>query len=201
MEQHTRHQDLDNSQWERLSALQDGECTRDETALLTRQWVRDTELQAQWHAYHMIGDTLRSEDLSGQGCDAAFLQKLRIRLADEPVMLAPEPLAQARLRVRWHIPVGAAAAVLALAGTAWLLPELQPTASSTLAAGKNMPASFQALSAASASITPRNDDALMAGGSAQFNRYLSAHQQFQSAAAIAPVTGYMRHANFDASAR
>ena len=47
-----------------------------------------------WHAYHLIGDVLRSDDLaSAPGRDAAFLQRLSARLDDEPAVLAPEPLA------------------------------------------------------------------------------------------------------------
>ena len=45
-----------------------------------------------WHAYQLIGDVLRSEDLAAEpAADEAFLVALRARLADEPVVLAPQP--------------------------------------------------------------------------------------------------------------
>jgi sigma-E factor negative regulatory protein RseA len=67
---------------------------------------------------------LRSDDLAVQPArDAAFLQALRARLADEPVVLAPAPLpaqppapAAARRRHAWVTPAAVAAGFMAVAG-------------------------------------------------------------------------------------
>jgi sigma-E factor negative regulatory protein RseA len=75
---------------EELSALADGELDGECVARACAQWRSDPEARATWHAYQLIGDVLRSEDLASQsGRDAAFLMGLRGRLAAEPVVLAP----------------------------------------------------------------------------------------------------------------
>ena len=75
-----------------LSSLMDGELTADDAAEACQLWRQDAQARSDWHAYHLIGDVLRSDDLaSAPAHDAAFLQALRQRLADEPVPLAPQP--------------------------------------------------------------------------------------------------------------
>ena len=75
---------------ERLSALADGELDDFAVASGCAHWRDDAKARAAWHAYHLIGDVLRSDDLAaGSARDAAFLRALRLRLADEPVVLAP----------------------------------------------------------------------------------------------------------------
>lgn len=107
---------------ERLSALADGEADPGAPAWASDVWRSDASMRDRWHAYHQIGDVLRSDDL---GCDAghdeAFLQAFRARLADEPVVMAPSlavpavpvPVAGAsRVRRRWRT-LSASAAVAA----------------------------------------------------------------------------------------
>ena len=79
---------------ERLSALVDGELDGDAAAQACTHWRESGSSRASWHAYHLIGDVLRSDDLASDPArDTAFLMALRVRLADEPVVLAPQPLA------------------------------------------------------------------------------------------------------------
>src|SRR5689334_13843162 len=73
-----------------LSALADGDATR-----AFQAWRDDPDARAAWHSYQLIGDVLRSEDLACEPeADQAFLVALRARLADEPVVLAPQPRAE-----------------------------------------------------------------------------------------------------------
>jgi sigma-E factor negative regulatory protein RseA len=103
------------TQGEKLSSLIDGELRVDEVEQACRQWRTDADLRRDWHAYHLIGDVLRSEDLSASpGGDAAFLQALRVRLAAEPVPLAPKPLPRADKPRRWLTPVAVAAGFAAV---------------------------------------------------------------------------------------
>lgn len=75
---------------EDLSALADGEV--EDVAALCAHWQRNDRVRAAWHAYHLIGDVLRSDDLAAvPSRDAAFLARLQTRLAEEPVVLAPAP--------------------------------------------------------------------------------------------------------------
>ena len=79
-----------------LSALMDGELDASAVGRACGQWRDDEETRANWHAYHLIGDVLRSDDLvSDPAHDAAFLAAFRQRLAQEPVVLAPASLAAA----------------------------------------------------------------------------------------------------------
>jgi sigma-E factor negative regulatory protein RseA len=97
-----------------LSALVDGEAEGAEHAC--NRWRDDEHLRRDWHAYQLIGDVMRSEDLAAPaGRDAAFLAGVRARLAAEPVVLAPQPVA-ARRRQPWLLPVAAAAGFVVVAG-------------------------------------------------------------------------------------
>ena len=78
---------------EELSALLDGELVDARVAAVCHDWRECAPSRAAWHAYHLIGDTLRSDDLGTEPArDAAFLEALRARLADEPVVMAPKRL-------------------------------------------------------------------------------------------------------------
>ena len=81
---------------ESLSALIDGELDAGLATAACAAWRESGSTRSTWHAYHLIGDVLRSEDLaSTPQRDAAFLARLKVRLADEPVVLAPQPLERA----------------------------------------------------------------------------------------------------------
>lgn len=114
-------------QW--LSDLADGRLEAHALADACGRWESDVEARRTWHAYQLIGDVLRSDDLARPASgDAAFLQALRQRLADEPVVLAPSPTplpaaserrppARARgHRPLWLVPMAAAAGFVAVAG-------------------------------------------------------------------------------------
>lgn len=87
-------EEVNGSAHERLSALLDGELDAGAVGQACVQWRESAESRATWHAYRLIGDVLRSDDLAGDPArDAGFLGALRARLAAEPVVLAPRPLA------------------------------------------------------------------------------------------------------------
>lgn len=80
---------------ERLSALADGELDAAEVMRACASWRDESEARSTWHAYQLIGDVLRSDDLAtGSARDAAFLAGLRERLAREPIVLAPQTLTE-----------------------------------------------------------------------------------------------------------
>jgi sigma-E factor negative regulatory protein RseA len=100
--------------------------------LASRLWREDPEARQAWHTYQLIGDVMRSDELARPAAhDAAFLARLRQRLASEPVLLAPvaaePPAASAATSthdtrgtrpapLRWLMPVAAAAGVAVVAG-------------------------------------------------------------------------------------
>jgi sigma-E factor negative regulatory protein RseA len=117
---------------ERISALLDGELERGAVPQACAHWRESAESRATWHAYHLIGDVLRSDDLACHPArDASFLANLRARLAEEPVVLAPQALTAppvdaasspqlvrtvAPRRRSWLAPAAAAAGFVAVAG-------------------------------------------------------------------------------------
>ncbi|EHR72902.1 negative regulator of sigma E activity [Burkholderiales bacterium JOSHI_001] len=104
-----------------LSALADGQALPHEVAAACQAWRDDERQRERWHAYHLIGDSLRSQELaSAPQRDEAFLAALRQRLAAEPVVLAPAAAAPAatpaRRRMGWQAPAAVAAGFVAVAG-------------------------------------------------------------------------------------
>jgi sigma-E factor negative regulatory protein RseA len=112
-----------------LSALADGDATDSEAARAFQAWRDELDARESWHAYQLIGDVLRSEDLATEpAADESFLVALRARLASEPVVLAPQPRVDVEFEVRpavanaparsrrWQGPVAMAAGFLAVIG-------------------------------------------------------------------------------------
>lgn len=73
-----------------LSALADGQAHSDEVARACGAWRHQSDARATWHAYHLIGEAMRSPDQVAASDSAAFLQCMRARLAEEPVVLSPQ---------------------------------------------------------------------------------------------------------------
>lgn len=73
-----------------LSALADGQASADEASLASSAWRLQPQARATWHAYHLIGEVMRSPDAQEASDSAAFLQRMRARLAEEPVVLSPQ---------------------------------------------------------------------------------------------------------------
>ena len=100
-------------------------------------WRADAQARSDWHAWHLVGDVLRSEELgSAPGRDEAFLHALRERLRAEPAVLAPRPSdgpAPAAAR-RWRAPLAAAAGVAAVAVVVLSLQSITAEAPSMVAA-------------------------------------------------------------------
>lgn len=190
MDPRAQRDDSSQTDLEHLSALIDGECSAAEATAFARRWSAESAVQRHWDTYHLIGDALRSDDLCRHPQGTDFMHRLRERLAAEPVVVAPAPLPRPAVRrLRWMRPVSAAAGVMAVAGSVWLLPVRQSGVqdAATLAS---------APSAAPAVVAPK-PAAVATRPAAEWDRYLAAHQQFQSGAAVVPVSGYLRHADHD----
>ena len=200
-------------QAEPLSALVDGELPDAEVAPLCAAWRNDAELRRRWHAYQLIGDVLRSDDLAGDPAhDAAFVAQLRSRLAAEPVVLAPQALPRpARRRWGWRAPSAVAAGFAAVAGTVFVLqrPMLQPEPIAVAApaapvavvpvAAAPASASRPTVEVAAESPTVISNPTIIRD--ARLDRYLSAHKQFAGSSALGAPSGYLRAATVDGAPR
>ncbi len=198
---------------ERLSALVDGEVAADEVKQACLAWRGDAKARQDWHAYQLIGDVLRSDDLaSAPGCDEAFLQALRARLADEPVVLAPQPaktlpMAAGRSLRRWRSGVAVAAGFVAVAGVLVALqgpssgdnaPAVAQAPAVPLAAAGPMGPVLPALARADGAEPSTEAATLVTDGQlirdARLDRYLAAHQRFAGASALGVPSAFLRSA-------
>jgi sigma-E factor negative regulatory protein RseA len=177
--------DANDPRW-LLSALADGEADAAELGRGCAAWsAGDAAARECWHAYHLIGDVLRSENLvSLPRHDRAFLERLSLRLDAEPAVLSPQPL-QAAVPARrrgWALPMAMAAGVMALATVLVVAvgPGGGPPAP-TLAAAPAAPTVI----AAAASAAPPVAEVAPPGGrivrDAQLDRYLRAHRDYATA--------------------
>ncbi|WP_169516931.1 sigma-E factor negative regulatory protein [Azohydromonas australica] len=188
-----------------LSSLMDGELDDAAAARLAEDCRHDPRLRAAWHSYHLIGDVMRSQDLAQPpGHDSAFVLRLRERLAAEPVLLAPAPVAMPeRRRRRLPSRAWAASAVAAGAmavGGVLVLTRLQPLESSPAAAvlaqapqtAPQQPAGAATVAAqepAPAAVAQADDRLLR---DARLDRYLVAHKQWGSSFAMpVPVAAHV----------
>jgi sigma-E factor negative regulatory protein RseA len=169
----------------RLSALMDGDADRAGAADACAEWRADAAARDAWHAYHLIGDVLRSEDLAhAVSRDETFLTALRARLAAEPVVLAPQaPVRRKTPRSVWLAPAAAAAGVMAVAGVLVVTRVAAPGAGSA----DRMLAT--AGTATATTVPVRGDgDFIVADGKlirdARLERYLAAHKQYGGNSAV-----------------
>jgi sigma-E factor negative regulatory protein RseA len=216
---------------ERLSALVDGELDAVAVVQACAAWREDGDARIAWHAYQLIGDVLRSEDLANAPRrDVALLQRLRAQLADEPVVLAPQPLPhgepamQAHARRRsWIAPAAMAAGFAAVAGVLVLTraPGVPSSGAPDTAVANLAPPAAAAPStsagpalAAATTVAPPQPQAvvvtsepqpLVANGKlirdARLDRYLAAHKQFAGSSALGVPSAFLRSATADASDR
>ncbi len=147
---------------EALSALMDGDADDGTVARACAVWRTEAQVRADWHAYHVIGDVLRTADQcpSSRG-DAAFIEGLRRRLEREPVIMAPAAVdarlspvvadvavtAVAARRGAWRAPMAAAAGVAAVATVVFLMRPGLPDAQAPLVATAPPPVSVPVQSA------------------------------------------------------
>ena len=93
-----------------LSDLADGRAGSGQARALAAAWKGSPALRRDWHAIHLIGDTLRSAELAQEARPAAdFLAEFRGRLAAEPVPIRP------RQWQAWLAPLAVAASFVVVA--------------------------------------------------------------------------------------
>jgi sigma-E factor negative regulatory protein RseA len=195
---------------EEISALIDGELGPDGVARACVSWRSDARSRQTWHAYHLIGDVLRSDDLASRPArDADFLNRLRERLAEEPVVLAPAALPSAptapamggrRALRHWRAGAAVAAGFVAVAGVLVVMRSPAPQPAPELArAPVSAPVVPVAADAGVEQAAYVTDGRVMRD--ARLDRYLAAHQQFAGASALGVPSAFLRSATADASKR
>jgi sigma-E factor negative regulatory protein RseA len=213
----------DVTRLEQLSALVDGELDDAATALSCAHWRDDAAVRATWHAYHVIGDVLRSDDLASDPArDAEFVRCLRGRLAAEPAVLAPGPVLRERgssaasvpLRgAWWKVSAAVAAGFVAVAGVFMLTRGVEPGSSgdtaiaradapamlASMALGAQRADASTALDAAAGVPVPVSDRSLIRD--ARLDAYLAAHKQFAGSSALGVPSAFLRSVTVEAPRR
>lgn len=193
---------MDDNEW--ISALADGQLQGDEFARAVKAACADRATLATWHAYHVIGDVIRSGDVARTGAAQPFLDKLSARLAQEP---RPQPVVVPMMAVqqgwsskvaandssmRWKLLAGVAS-VAAVAAVGWSVvgaggaSAVQPQ----FAAAPQQPA---------APVLARSEAGLMIRD-ARLDELLAAHRQFGGASALQMPAGFVRNATFEGPSR
>lgn len=150
---------------ERISQLMDGELDDDEAQRLLAS-LRRPDAQHEWHAYHLIGDTLRDDSSS---VSAGFMERFSARLAEEPTVLAPHRLPRRSPRT---IALSAAASVAAVGLVVWAVAQTGAV---------NAPAELIVAKAPQPGLV-----------SASVNPYLLAHQEHSPSVAMQGMATYIR---------
>jgi sigma-E factor negative regulatory protein RseA len=207
---------------ERLSALVDGETDGAASDAACAGWKADAEVRRTWHAWQLIGDVLRSEDLASSAArDQRFLVALRVRLATEPVILAPAALLPVpesthvgrraslshRVAGRWMLPSAIAAGFMLVLGTfAVLRPIGSPAnpATTVAQAGAGVEAASPLREVSIRESSAPTSAAAVNGKlirDARLDRYLAAHKQFAGTSALGVPSAFLRSATVDAEPR
>ena len=159
---------------------------------------RGDAARADWHAWHVAGDVLRSADLAACRHGAAFTACVMQRIGQEaqpPIAATALPPAQpAANDRRWKLAAGLAsfAAAAAIGWNFWSLsgsaagPQLAQTAPATQVAAQ------AAAPAAYAVGTPQG--AMLRDS--RLDEFLAAHRQAAGASALGQTQGFLRNATF-----
>jgi sigma-E factor negative regulatory protein RseA len=202
-----------------VSALADGQLQGEEFAR-TVEWVaEDKAARLSWHAYHLVGDVMRSGEAMVGARELDFSQQLKLRLQQE-MPLAPAP-GSADLPLHHPLAAGADDSGQAVQGAAndysfrWKL--LAGVASLMVVGfvgwqvggeqrGAGQLVQVQLQKGSSAIVSPRvvtvdaGDPQLMVRDP-QLDALLAAHRQSGGGSALAMSTGFLRNAAFEGAGR
>lgn len=206
---------------ELVSALADGRLRGEEFAS-TVEWLgRDDEARLTWHAYHLVGDVLRSGETMVSARDAVFLQDLKHRMRRE-IPLAPHleaanlvaayPLSAEANTIqrsdnkvaneagsRWKLLVGAASLV-AVAVIGWRVAGLDDQRAAVQLA--QLPAqAVPSPIALQQTSTGKDDPAQAMIRDPQLDALLAAHRQSGGTSALQMSAGFLRNATFEGASR
>lgn len=203
--------------FELLSALKDGELSRDELPLLLSQngsTAFESETGCEWNAYQLIGEVLRSPSTACAGADAEFLSKVKLQLAREQPLCANQSLPVTELAVhrphvvvsrpitprsaandgnfRWKLAAGFAGLV-AVGAIGWNTLSLLPT---TAGSGIAATSSTTTVTASGQQVLVQSAQGVMVRD-ARLQELLAAHRQLGGASALQAPSGFLRNATLE----
>jgi sigma-E factor negative regulatory protein RseA len=191
---------------EMVSALADGELRGDAFARAVEAAAGDNDARAAWHAYHLIGDVLRSGELGAGSEPGRFLTRLQARLREEPqiavvstgsaqaVQAAVETSRPAQRAAandgdfRWKVLAGVAS-LTAIGTVAWSLSGAPAGSGTAQLARVEAPA---VLANTQRGVMIRD---------ARLDELLATHRQMGGASVLPAPAGFLRNAAFEGPAR
>ena len=202
--------ELNTTQDENLSALMDGELQGYKLQSAITAVLSDPYARSAWHAYHVLGDVLRSEELSRAAQDLQFLTKLEVRLAQEPLPLRIADVIQipnlqpqgrdlqsANGPIFWRVLAGVAcSALVAVIGVSVWSPAASPT--STSMAIMTAPATVSLAQSVPLDIAVGSNGMIR---DPRLDQLLSAHQQLGGHSALQMPSGFLRNATYEGAGR
>ena len=203
---------------ELVSALADGQL-RGESFARAVEWVSETEdARLTWHAYHIVGDVLRSGEAVSVERDVAFMQRLKLGLRQElpsvPQDIAIDLIASHAIPAgtrglndlneraanessyRWKLLAGLASlAMVSMIGWQALGGWRDQSGAAQLAQVQSVKpvVTLQPLAA-------HNEPQLMIRDP-QLDALMVAHRQFGGTSALQMPAGFLRNATFEGAAR
>ncbi len=207
---------------ELVSALADGHLCGELFACAVEASVNDADARATWHAYHLVGDALRSPDLAQCDVSAGFMTRFQARLeaetchAPQPEMATPVAVAAVASVVRsvdvdeaanqsvfrWKLVAGFAS-MAAVAAVGWnLMGSFNPSMGQILASAQPVPV-LTTLASSDAVVGSVNSTQVpqVMIRDAHLDALLAAHKQFGGASALQAPSGFLRNATFEVAGR
>ena len=211
-DQHTFGQGVHSEAPEWLSALMDGDIANAElNALLD---APNTELHAQWHAYHAVGEALRAErPLPSSRAPQDFLAGVMAGVGevDHAPRQLPTPVELSHVRgpaandavMRWKALAGVAslAAVMAV-GWGVLRVEGAPFAQTETLASASSPLTVAALpvpAGEAAGVVVVNTEQGKIIRDPRLEQLLAAHRQYGGASVLQMPAGFLRNATYESA--
>lgn len=187
-----------------ISALADGRLSEADAKQVVDHLLVDEEALATWHAYHVVGDVLRSSELAPAGADdLAFLARFEQRMAQETPALVVQatPMQSDRMLesanaavFRWKVLAGVAC--MALVGMVGWNQGWAPTHGD---AGQ-VAVAPAAISSAPVVAVVEGDGGNMVRDP-QLDALMAAHRQMGGHSALQTPAGYLRNAAFEGARR
>ena len=185
---------------ETLSCLMDGELDPEQAAALIAVLCADDELRAEWIAFHLTGDALRSTEVASAH-SKSFCTRVAEAIAREPAIVAPRAWAGQGSPLRRYILPGLAVAASAAVISFVAIPLMRNSEPQmpVQAAVQSLPAAVATaehpdeVAARRAAATVANARALQA--------YLAAHRELTTGAAFPRATPYLRTATDPSESR
>jgi sigma-E factor negative regulatory protein RseA len=194
---------------EMMSALADGQLRGEELARAVEVACADAAARDAWHAYHLIGDVLRSGDRAAAGvASAGFAQRLAKRMAAEP-MLATDLIATRAQLVRAEGMFDRQRSAANDASFRWKMVAGVASLAAVAAIGWNAVGGLGGVSGQpQLASSQQQAPTVLAGGErgvmirdARLDELMAAHRQFGGASALPMPAGFLRNATFEGPAR